>query len=64
MRRNRVSVLALVAAMMALLTILPLRAANENINYADINKIKAEGHAALAGDGAVAAGCPTSTRPG
>jgi len=43
MRKNRVSVLALVAAMLALLTILPLRATNEVINYEDINKIKAEG---------------------
>jgi hypothetical protein len=43
MRKNRVSVLALVAAMMVLLAILPLRATNEVINYTDINKIKAEG---------------------
>jgi len=43
MRRNRVSVFALVAAMMTLLAILPLRATNEVINYTDVNKIKAEG---------------------
>ena len=43
MRRNRVSAFALVAAMMTLLAILPLRATNEDINYVDINKIKAEG---------------------
>ena len=43
MRRNRVSAFALVAAMMTLLAILPLRATNEVINYVDINKIKAEG---------------------
>ncbi len=43
MRKNWASVLALVAAMMVLLGILPLRATNEVINYADFNKIKAEG---------------------
>ena len=43
MRKNRVSVLALVTAMIVLLGILPLRATNESINYADVNKIKAEG---------------------
>lgn len=43
MRRNRVSVFALLAALMALVAILPLRATNEVINYEDVNKIKAEG---------------------
>jgi acetylornithine deacetylase/succinyl-diaminopimelate desuccinylase-like protein len=39
MRRKHLLVLALVAILLAL----PLGAANENINYTDINKIKAEG---------------------
>jgi carboxypeptidase Q len=43
MKRNRLSGWALVAAMLALLAILPLQATNEVIDYADINKIKAEG---------------------
>jgi hypothetical protein len=43
MRKTQVLALTLVAAMMVLLTILPLRATNEIINYADVNKIKAEG---------------------
>ena len=43
MKKNRLRLLTLVAVMLALLAILPLRATNEVINYADINKIKAEG---------------------
>ncbi len=34
---------ACVLAILAILLVLPLRAANENINYADLNKIKTEG---------------------
>jgi acetylornithine deacetylase/succinyl-diaminopimelate desuccinylase-like protein len=43
MKKNRISVAALVAVALTVLAILPLRATNEVINYADINKIKAEG---------------------
>ncbi|MCX6560598.1 MAG: M20/M25/M40 family metallo-hydrolase [Candidatus Aminicenantes bacterium] len=43
MKKTRISVAALVAMTLAALAILPLRATNEVINYADINKIKAEG---------------------
>jgi carboxypeptidase Q len=43
MKTNRIPVAVLVAVALAALAILPLRATNEAINYADINKIKAEG---------------------
>jgi carboxypeptidase Q len=42
-RKKQISLLALVAAVVALLATLPLRATNEVINYEDIAKIKAEG---------------------
>ncbi|MGA2586847.1 MAG: M20/M25/M40 family metallo-hydrolase [Candidatus Aminicenantales bacterium] len=43
MRKNRLRMLTLVVAALALFAILPLRATNEVINYEDIAKIKAEG---------------------
>ena len=43
MRKKQLSLLALVAVVVALLATLPLRATNEIINYEDIAKIKAEG---------------------
>ena len=43
MRKKQLSLLALVAVVVALLATLPLRATNEVINYEDIAKIKAEG---------------------
>jgi carboxypeptidase Q len=43
MRKKLLYALVFVAMVAALLVILPLRAANENINYEDLGKIRAEG---------------------